>query len=366
MHERPARIRYLDGLRGLSILLVLIWHFYGPTYAAYLPHGNQYSTLPIVRDGWAGVEMFFLISGYVILITLERCGGFVEFMLRRWLRLFPAMLLVSAAIFLFDHSTHLIAPYSGSKWVDLLPGLFFISPAFLHPLLHISLRSMDGVFWSLYVEVAFYITFGILYFRFGTKVAIIGLLVLYIITLSGRTVLSAMGATPLMMRGIEPLEWLGFNYFAWFASGALFAIARKSESKVTFALAIVIGLCAGLLYKSPFTLLLSNRVMLLSVVLIFAAAQVYPIVQKMLTGKALLFLGFISYPLYLIHNDIGIALIAFAAAEFSAIPTSILPIAVTIIVIGIAWLIARYGELRLSTTLSRVGRWLRYQLAAAF
>lgn len=359
MDQAQGRIRYLDGLRGLSILLVLIWHFYGPTYASYLPFGNRYGHLPIVRDGWVGVNMFFLISGYVIFVTLERCNGFADFIIRRWLRLFPAMLLISALIFLFDHSTHLTAPYSGSKWADFLPGLSFISPSFWHALFHIDLRSMDGVFWSLYVEVAFYVIFGLLYFGFGTRVAIAGLLALNIVTLSGRTVLSATGATPLVARSIEPFEWLGFNLFSWFASGALFASAGKSKSRLTFLLAIASGIFAALVFNSQFPLLLSNRIMLLSVVLIFAAAQRSPIVQKILTSKILIFLGFISYPLYLLHNDIGIALIAFASSVFPAIPVSILPPLIAVIVVGIAWIVARHIEPRLSIILVTIGRWLR-------
>jgi len=91
MQPSQARLRYLDGLRGIAIIAVMLWHFFGPTDAALLPYGDRYSHIPVLSSGWMGVELFFLISGFVIFMTIERCSGFCDFMLRRWLRLFPAM-----------------------------------------------------------------------------------------------------------------------------------------------------------------------------------------------------------------------------------------------------------------------------------
>src|ERR1700733_14451625 len=126
-----GRIRYLDGSRGVAILAVIIFHAY-VAYPDKLPFGGRFGVLPF-RLGWQGVELFFLISGFVILMTLERCNSFSEFILRRWLRLFPAMLIISIGAFVWLRASGVERPL-----IDLIPGLTFVSPALLHSLTGIS------------------------------------------------------------------------------------------------------------------------------------------------------------------------------------------------------------------------------------
>jgi len=94
------RIAFLDGLRGLAILGVLIFHAYG-SFPQHLPSGDRFVVVPI-RLGYVGVQLFFIISGFVILMTLEKCSTLFDFGVRRWLRLFPAMLFASVLIFSYD------------------------------------------------------------------------------------------------------------------------------------------------------------------------------------------------------------------------------------------------------------------------
>ena len=100
MHPTPThpphaahRIAFLDGLRGIAILLVVFYHAY-TRWSDIVPYGARYAHFPVAQLGWLGVELFFMISGFVIYMTLEKCRSFGEFLYRRWLRLFPAMLLV--------------------------------------------------------------------------------------------------------------------------------------------------------------------------------------------------------------------------------------------------------------------------------
>jgi peptidoglycan/LPS O-acetylase OafA/YrhL len=103
-----GRLRYLDALRGIAVLCVVLWHLYG-TNAEYLPYGARFAVAPF-NLMWTGVELFFLISGFVILMTLEHVRTLREFAVRRWLRLFPAMLIGSLLLLAFDlaftHRTH--------------------------------------------------------------------------------------------------------------------------------------------------------------------------------------------------------------------------------------------------------------------
>ncbi len=81
-----ARIIELDGLRGIAIILVLLTHFY-PATGFLAPLG------PYLRAGWAGVDLFFVLSGFLItgilLDAVEDRRYYSNFILRRTLRIFP-------------------------------------------------------------------------------------------------------------------------------------------------------------------------------------------------------------------------------------------------------------------------------------
>lgn len=91
-----GRIEYLDGLRGIAIIAVVMFHGY-VAFPDTLPFGDRFAVIPL-RLGWQGVQLFFLISGFVILMSLEACNDVASFVARRWLRLFPAMLICSCFI----------------------------------------------------------------------------------------------------------------------------------------------------------------------------------------------------------------------------------------------------------------------------
>jgi peptidoglycan/LPS O-acetylase OafA/YrhL len=139
----------IDGLRAVSILLVVVFH----AFPALLP------------DGYLGVDVFFVISGYLItsLILRESERGrfrFTTFYARRVRRLFPALFLVTLACLAFGWFALLPEEYAQlgkhAFWGSLfLPNLAFWSEAGYwdtasesKPLLHL---------WSLGVEEQFYL-----------------------------------------------------------------------------------------------------------------------------------------------------------------------------------------------------------------
>ena len=364
MHKGQHRLRYLDGLRGVAISLVLVWHLFGPTYAQWLPYGSRDSYLPIASNGWVGVEIFFLISGFVIFMTMERCSGFVDFMLRRWLRLFPAMLVATALLFSIFRTFHLAGKYSNPGVLDIFPGLLFVTPSAVHAIFKVEIRSVDGVFWTLYVEVAFYTIFSSLYFWLGWRRAIAGLVVLAVAVRYAGTVLAALHAPHLAQRAVEPFEWLGIELFGWFASGALFYKARVMENRRLRALAIAIGLLAAGIFRLTVGATTETHILLGCVVLLFAAIETFPSLQKPLMFKPILFVGFISYPLYLVHNNLGVGLTAYFAARMPALPAEIGALPAVAIVTVIAWAIAKFAEPPLTAILRPWVNRLRQRLSA--
>src|SRR5690554_3769604 len=168
------RIKLLDGLGGIAILLVVFYHAYAryPDVVPYLT--NTYGEFPLFKYGYWGVQLFFLISGFVILMSLENKKSFYHFIYRRWLRLFPAMLIATILIcatasFLQER------PLGQPTIMSIIPGLSFIEPEWLGYLLRIEITPLETVFWTLYTEFKFYVIFGALYFLLGKTKAVMGI-----------------------------------------------------------------------------------------------------------------------------------------------------------------------------------------------
>ena len=162
------RILELDGLRAIAILLVIGYH--------YQWFASRLWGLP--KFGWVGVDVFFVLSGYLITSILLRLKGtaqpFRHFYKRRCQRILPPLVLSLLAISL---ACYLARDHSFFSKVSLVTNVFFLQ-AFSHPrfLLHPHLHSLARttlrpaltasespiaasalVLWSLSIEEYFYV-----------------------------------------------------------------------------------------------------------------------------------------------------------------------------------------------------------------
>jgi peptidoglycan/LPS O-acetylase OafA/YrhL len=211
MENQPNRIPCLDGLRAISIGLVVISHFVGAL-------GLQINT----TVGNLGVRVFFVISGFLITSILasefEKTSNLnlKKFYFRRTLRIFPAYYFYISVIFLFT----LIGFYDISK------------RSFISPLTYTSNYLFPNVWelghtWSLSVEEQFYLLFpGIL--------LILGLrrtkkLLLFIILVAPVIRLINLNDTPPSSDGLVT-QWLAFGFHTnmdALATGCLLSLGRK-------------------------------------------------------------------------------------------------------------------------------------------
>jgi peptidoglycan/LPS O-acetylase OafA/YrhL len=109
MRDFSKRIPELDGIRGMAILMVLVYHFVYQGNQAILPH----KLAGLLSFGWSGVDLFFVLSGFLIggilLDARDSANYFKVFYVRRFYRILPlygALCLLSVAVAYAHLSTH--------------------------------------------------------------------------------------------------------------------------------------------------------------------------------------------------------------------------------------------------------------------
>ena len=78
------RINELDTFRGIAAMAVLLYHY----TSRYNEFFDSTSVLSF-SYGWMGVPLFFMLSGFVITLTVNRCKSPFDFLYRRFIRLYP-------------------------------------------------------------------------------------------------------------------------------------------------------------------------------------------------------------------------------------------------------------------------------------
>lgn len=289
--QTTDRILHLDSLRGLAILLVFLYHAYA-RWGWYLPFSNNTKDIFLFEYGHLGVQLFFMISGFVIFMSLDKSQYFKQFIYKRWLRVFPGMLAASVFLYATDFFFH-ESPRETPTLVDLLPGLLFTEPQIISYFLGVEVKELEGVFWSLYAEMRFYLVSGLIYFFVGRefllKTIFMGF-VLGLITLEANI--------PFIFK-------LDLINYAYFFIGAY--IYERNYRTVTQGdtLCFIATLCC-LLFSIKFDI--GRLVAVAGILFIFIASFHLRWIQAILMNKFFLFFGFISYPLFLLHEQMMISI----------------------------------------------------------
>ncbi|GAA1975789.1 acyltransferase family protein [Kitasatospora viridis] len=157
---KKPRLYVLDGLRLLAALLVMTWHYAGLELFPQVWDGNPKHKMPKLHEigqyGWIGVEIFFIISGFVICMS---CWGksVGEFVTSRITRLFPAywFCMLGTALVLYTTNMSWTKDITKGGYINVLTNLTMMQAG-------AGEGDVDGVYWTLWVEMRFYILFGLL------------------------------------------------------------------------------------------------------------------------------------------------------------------------------------------------------------
>ncbi|GAB4481167.1 MAG: acyltransferase [Anaerolineales bacterium] len=312
------RVPELDGMRGLAILMVLLYHILQRNPVAMT--GPFFTRLSRFAEmGWAGVDLFFVLSGFLItsilLRTKKQPGYFQKFYARRILRIFP---LYYSAITLLFIAMPLISPEQTEAARALWPWYFFYLQNWGNALSLIPTLFSIGITWSLAIEEQFYLFWPSIVYRLDNK---------KLGWLAGLLALFSLGLRLLIASRFRKL--LDYNKFFYFATitrldslllGALIALAFQSEAPKKWlralaapVLAVSLGLVIFFASRQPDSPLVDNYPMytygysliaLASAALIVMLTSYRPqnFLRRLFRGAFLRFFGKYSYALYLLQT----------------------------------------------------------------
>lgn len=259
--------------------------------------------------GHFGVELFFIVSGFVIFMSLGNARSATDFAVSRFARLFPAYW---AAVLLT--ATTLATGGLPDRTLTLLPTLFNLT--MLREFFGI--RHVDGVYWTLSRELVFYAGMAtLLIFR---QTARIHLIVGCLLALQA-AISIAVHASLVALPGPHAQSILLYPYFHLFAAGiALYGIHRLASSRRDWFLLAATVVCE-LLLPRPDGGNLGHLIVLSSIGAVWMAITGR---LQWLVSRPFLWLGSISYALYLIHQNIGYWLIHRLTSAGWSLPGAIL------------------------------------------
>lgn len=281
LETRPReRLPGLDILRGLAAASVLAFHY---TTQFGFNFGHPAAPWFLVPWGQRGVHVFFVISGFAIQLSLESTNTAREFLLSRLVRLYPTFWAAVALTFTIVEVFGLPLPKPSP--LGAIVNLSMIPES-------LGVRAVDGVYWTLERELRFY---GLVFLMLalGLRRYTVHALLVSVALLA---VDSTFHAIPHFIADL-----LNLQYAHLFACGAVLARFRHvAWWKTAGLLALCLGASGPKVAVSPF-----DSACVVALVWLATRQFANQNLRSLIFLRPLLFLGGISYPLYLVHQHIG-------------------------------------------------------------
>lgn len=295
------RITKLDGLRGIFSLMIVFFHYREMFLPEYL---HQFF---FIREAYTFVDFFFVLSGYVIAYNYHSLATWDEFKVyikKRFIRLFPLLFFTATLALILDITGNFFFPSMVDN-VDSLPVLllrYLDTLCFTNscPILG-STSGMNGVSWSISSEMISYIVFGltsIIAIKKNNRSLLLGIVIF------ASAVFAVYNGSYIntgdygFIRGL-----ISFNlgYFVWKISRLKFAVSNIFEYLIPVLLLFLFYILNKKLFgfqKEMFILATIPLFFALSILILLKTNGLF---SKILSSKPLVFLGDISYSIYLNH-----------------------------------------------------------------
>jgi peptidoglycan/LPS O-acetylase OafA/YrhL len=376
----------LDPLRFAAALGVAVFHLtfwswawsstgVAPGFEHYVTADVQFqSAAPFTWFGWVGVEIFFVISGFVIANSASKSSP-AEFLLGRALRLYPAVWVCSTLTFIV---LLLFARGSASEFIVPYLRAMLLIPKGLNG------QWIDCIYWTLAAEMAFYAL--VFCTRLTTKITLRHLawgLTIYsglfnafsLLVLSGAIRSEILYFVVLMFR-VPCAAWM-LNHGCFFALGTWLFISANRKLTASEPLAVTAACLSGaaeIFYFSSYLSLnipaISGQSPFVPIVVWAAAVSIIAVAanrsrrssgiaspeaagySRTVPRTAFRTLGLITYPLYLTHNVIGSAMIR--VLVHAGLDASVAVAAALGMLVLICWLICAKIEPAIRHLLSEI------------
>jgi peptidoglycan/LPS O-acetylase OafA/YrhL len=285
--SQSPRLKELDALRGMAALGVVLYHFTG--HFGRL-HGHSAAVPFTFEIGSYGVHLFFVISGFVIFMTLEHTKRALDFVVSRFSRLFPAYWAALAITLTVVHLAGL--PGQEISRRDALVNLTMLSD-------FLGAAEADGSYWTLQIELFFYAQM-LCWYMVGALDSV-RLIIAGWLTLTLAYGLEARDGIPLsyLVREVAIVRFICF-----FAAGVLLYRLHQQRDRSWQSAALLAGCVLGvwIMWSWREALVLAFCV---AVFFLFILGKL-----RFLARQPFVLLGALSYTLYLIHQSIGFIIIA--------------------------------------------------------
>jgi peptidoglycan/LPS O-acetylase OafA/YrhL len=314
-------------MRGIAAMLVVFFHFTMDT-----AEGSFRFSL-----GVTGVDLFFIISGFVILMTIRKANRWQDFAVSRISRIYPTYWTCVTLTAIFC----LLTQHLGLKWflARYVCNMTMFQSYF-------NMTDIDGPYWTMIVEMLFYIfMLAVFLFKKLNRIELICSVLLIPVIVYAKWLPGFSPSLTQILGTRLPL----INHFPLFFAGILFY--QIKFHKAHWGRYLMLGVCFGvslLLFrsggKSNGFVSLNQYVSMLSAYFILFLLYVHGLLG-FIVNRVTLWLGSVSFSLYLIHQYLGLyILIPFAKDRLNLNQLCSSFLVALPVVLFLAWAIHRLVE----------------------
>ena len=313
--EKMVEIQFL---RLVAVFAVIVFHFTARR-ASELPYGNWVSGEPWSL-GWLGVELFFIVSGFVIAFSMGKTVSAKVFLINRATRLYPALVLLLPIVYLVQRFTPYSPYVDRSTPQNLFGSITLIPPTVLNYFSDQSFDWLTLVLWSLKVEVFFYLLCSLIFFVIGRD-KVTAFVTSLCLLFNSILLVNEYLENQVIEWGTRTVKVFGFDNLSWFVIGMLMYSLRfnKKSKKPKLALTLVSAstlINLFLLNESDVGILIAGA----AVIIIALWFGLFNMVKKFKFEKCILCIGDSSYELYLVHQGVGLTFLLFLVKSFNLGP----------------------------------------------
>lgn len=321
----------VDLFRFIAAISVVFYHY---TFRGYTADDMSILSFPLLGDiakyGYLGVDLFFMISGFVILLTASN-RDFSGFVVSRIARLYPAfwigVTLTALVTIIIGGDRYNIEFFQYLANLSMISGFFGIEP-------------VDGVYWTLEVEIKFYF--------------LVAVVLLFNQIKNIKYYLFAWLLISMVCAFIEVSYAFEFflltKWSSYFIAGAFFYLLRKDGFSKLYVVGIALSYYLSVKHAcwripdfndhyqtelSPFVII--------GILSVFYILMLLVSIRKTgpLNKRVMLHLGMLTYPLYLIHQNIGFMVFNYFGNDVNKYALLIITITMLLVV---SYIISKYYE----------------------